>query len=187
MAIDERREKRLSAKQDTHTSAPNEKFVYQSSNGDTWYLCESPTTQSPAVKHVANPQSGGHISYLDVESFLSGGNGPEHAALRNLIKQDRFATFLIAYDIHPREDTAYLALVEAIQSLGAWWHHLETVWIVRSDKNPREIRDQLAAHIGSDDQLLVADITGVATEWVGINEAGSNWLAVNIGQNIIAA
>jgi len=68
----------MSTRQDTHTSVPREFLVYESSNGDRWDLCEDPLTGLPAVKHSSNLQSGGHVSYLDIESFLSNGNGPEH-------------------------------------------------------------------------------------------------------------
>jgi len=169
----------MSGLQDTHASVPEELLIYTSENGDSWYLCEDPAGL-PAVKHSANPQSGADVSCSEIESFLSSGNGPEHQALRQLLKQDHLSTILIACDIHPKPPSRYDELSEAIQSLGAWWHHLETVWIVRSDKTPGEIRDRLAFYIGADDQLLVADITQSGTEWIGINEAGHSWLKGNI-------
>ena len=157
---------------------------YQSSNGDCWYLDEDPATGLAAVKHVANPQSGGHISFVDIASFLSSGNGPEQHALRQLATTEKLATILIAYDVHPTSDSRYSELAEEIQSLGPWWHHLETVWIVKSSKAAVEIRDQLQAYIGTDDQLLVVDISGVKAEWVGINGPGSAWLAENVLQKV---
>ena len=65
---------------------------------------------------------------VEIEKFLSeGANGPEHQALRNLIETSaRMATLLIAYDIHPTEGEGYDNLIETIQSLGDWWHHLES-------------------------------------------------------------
>jgi len=177
----------MSNPQDTHISIPDTKLVYESSNGDTWYLVEDPATGLPALKHIANPQSGGHVSYLEVETFLHCGDGPEHQALRHLLNQDDLSTILIAYDIHPTQASAYHELAEAIRSFGAWWHHLETVWIVRSDKTPGEIRDELAAHINADDQLLVVDITRSGAEWAGVDEAGNSWLKGNIKPDILAA
>jgi hypothetical protein len=115
------------------------------------------------------------------------GNGPEHQALRHLLKQNQLLTVLIAYDIHPGQRQEYHDLIEAIQSFGAWWHHLETVWIVRSDKKPEEIRDKLALFIGADDQLLVVEITRSSAEWAGINEAGNSWLRGNINPAAAAA
>jgi len=90
------------------------------------------------------------------------------------------ATLLIAYDIHPPKDDAYDDLIKAIQSLGAWWHHLETIWIVQCAHTPGEVRDRLKSHVGIDDQLLVIDISGDAAGWVGVNDIGSKWLEHNI-------
>ena len=162
----------------------SEKPFYESSNGDAWYLSEDPATGVPAVKHVANPQSGGHVSFVDIESFVRGGGGPEHEAFRQLAAPGPLATILIAYDVHPASGPRYQDLAEAIQSLGAWWHHLETVWLVRSSKTPAEIRDQLQLHMGAEDQLLVIDVGGANAEWAGVNAAGSAWLTTSVLQKI---
>jgi hypothetical protein len=90
------------------------------------------------------------------------------------------ATILIGYDVHSPEGRTNAQLVTAIQCLGSWWHHLETIWIVKSDQTPATIRDQLKSHVGSDDQLLVIDISGDTAEWFGVNEAGSTWLKSNV-------
>jgi hypothetical protein len=176
----------MSATKETH-AIPNELLVYESSNGDMWFLCENPSSGLPTVKRAANPISGGHVSYFEVESFLLDGNGPEHQALRQLLKQDHLSTILIAFDIHSEQPSGRNDLAEAIRSLGAWWHHLETVWIVRSDKTPGEIREKLTLQIGADDQIFVADITGAPAEWAGINEAGSNWLKGHINRDVRAS
>ena len=157
-------------------------LIYESSNGDTWCLTRDPLTGARAVMHRPNPQSGGQVSYIEIDKFLSEGvNGPEHQALRRLMEKGaRMATVLIAYDIHPQEGEAYDDLTKAIQSLGAWWHHLETTWIVKCARTPDQIRDQLKSHIGCEDQLLVIEISGDVAGWAGINDIGSKWLKDNI-------
>ena len=85
-------------------------------------------------------------------------------------------TTLIAYDLHAPKGALYDQLVERIMSLGAWWHHLETIWIVKSTHAPGQIKDQLARYIGGDDQLLVIDVTGDVAEALGLNSAGRQWL-----------
>jgi hypothetical protein len=150
----------MSNQQDENLSDANEKLVFTSSNGDSRCLGRDSETGSRAVRHVANPESGGHVSYLEIESFLSSGDGPEHRAFKHLMEAERAATMLIAYDIHPARGAAYDGVVEAIQSLGACWHHLETVWIVRSGKTPETIRDGLKSYIGTDDQVLILNIRG---------------------------
>jgi hypothetical protein len=132
---------------------PAKEAFYTSSNGDSWSLIRDQGEM--AVSHVPNPASGGDAVQIDIEAFLSNGaDGPEHQALRQLLEKTSNATILIAYDIHPAQGAAYDDLIGAIQSLGAWWHHLETVWIVRSNQKPDEIRDKLKSHIGTDDQLI---------------------------------
>jgi hypothetical protein len=158
------------------------KLIYESSNGDSWSLTRNPLTGAPAVMHRPNPSSGGQISYIEIDKFLSNGaNGPEHEALRRLRETNpRMATILIAYDIHPLKGEAYDDLIRAILSLGTWWHHLETTWIVQCSLTTDEIKERLKSHVGIEDQLLVVDISGDAARWIGINDAGSKWLAENI-------
>ena len=146
-------------------------------------LTRDPASGSRIVMHRPNPQSGGQPSYVGIDKFLSGGaSGPEHQALKCLIETGaHLATVLIACDVHPPKGEAYDALTTAIQTLGtSWWHHLETVWIVRCACTLDEIRDRLKSHIRMDDQLLVIDISSDAAGWVGVNEIGSKWLTDNI-------
>ena len=160
----------------------NPLLIYESTNGDSWFLTRDPATGAAAVMHSPNQQSGGQASYSEIEKFLSdGASAPEHQALRQLIETSaRMGTILIAYDIHPTRGELYDNLVEKIQSLGDWWHHLESTWIVRCAHSPREVRDQLKLYIGIDDQLLVIEISGDAAEWAGVNDAGNRWLKDNI-------
>jgi hypothetical protein len=172
----------LGRRLDENPDAADTELIYQSSNGDSWSLARHPVTGARAVMHRPNPQSGGKTSYIGIEKFLSeGADGPEHQALRRLMEAGaRAATILIACDIHPPEGEAYDGLVNAIQGLGPWWHHLETIWIVQCAQTPGAIRDRLKSHIGIDDQLLIVDISGDVAGWAGINESGSQWLGNNI-------
>jgi hypothetical protein len=166
---------------DVRTPQDEDPF-YSSSNGDSWSLARDPRTGAKVVLHRANPASGGHVSHIEVETFLSANaNGPEHQALRRLFEASaQAATILIVYDIHPAQGVAYRELGEAIKSLGAWWHHLETVWIVQCAETPQDIRNRLERFLGFDDQLLVIDISGDTAKWAGINDSGSGWLSENI-------
>jgi hypothetical protein len=97
-----------------------------------------------------------------------------------MTQHDRMPTILISYDVHSPNSKADYELANAIQSLGSWWHHLETIWIVKCDRTPAAIRDRLRSHIASDDQLLVIDISGDTAESLGVNEVGSAWLKNNV-------
>jgi hypothetical protein len=90
------------------------------------------------------------------------------------------ATILIAYDIHPSEGDGYERVTDAIRSLGEWWHHLESTWLVKTDHTPDQIRDLLKEYVSSDDQLLVIDISQDPAAWFGVNDAGSRWLETSL-------
>jgi len=158
-----------------------EERFYESSNGDSWFLTRDPTS-AQTVTHRPNSRSGGKPSQLAVRDFLTeSSNGPEHQALRGLLETGpRLSTILIAHDLHPRHGPVSDAVTNAIQSLGIWWHHLETIWIVQSAMAPADIRDLLKPLLGLEDQLLVIDISGDKAEWSGVNAIGSTWLAEHI-------
>jgi hypothetical protein len=60
--------------------------LYRSPNGDGWFLGREPTNGHAFVIHQPNGPSGGHLSHIELGTFLSSGqSGPEHQALLRLI------------------------------------------------------------------------------------------------------
>ena len=60
--------------------------LYSSSNGDKWFLSGDPATGTVFVRHEANVSSGGHVTEMDIATFLSSGQrNPEHQALLKLL------------------------------------------------------------------------------------------------------
>ena len=59
--------------------------LYQSPNGDSWFLASDPATGLAFVRHQANTPSGGQVTDIDLGAFLSGPGSPEHEALLRLI------------------------------------------------------------------------------------------------------
>ena len=61
--------------------------IYRSSNGDTWHLLRDTISRRMLVRHTPNSSSGGQAHDEGVEDFLAkGGHGPEHSALRALLR-----------------------------------------------------------------------------------------------------
>lgn len=89
-------------------------------------------------------------------------------------------SYLIGYDLNrPRGADDYPNLIAAIKEIGAWWHHLDSTWIVKSERAADGIRDLLIPHVDSGDELLVVTLTGEAA-WVGFNDRASTWLKTNL-------
>jgi hypothetical protein len=88
-------------------------------------------------------------------------------------------TYLIGYDLN-KTGQNYKDLIEKIKATFTyWWHHLDSTWIVKSNLTAAQIRDLLKPFIDSNDELLVAGLTGESA-WTGFDERGSKWLRENI-------
>jgi hypothetical protein len=58
--------------------------LYDSPNGDHWYLIRDPSGEV-FVRHEGNIASGGHVEHVAIAEFLSTGLGPEQQELLRLI------------------------------------------------------------------------------------------------------
>lgn len=64
--------------------------------------------------------------------------------------------YSITYDLKkPGQD--YDGLYESIKSLGAWWHYLESTWLVDTQLNADSIYKRLDANIDKNDRLLIVN------------------------------
>ncbi len=84
-------------------------------------------------------------------------------------------TILVAYDVNSPGQN-YTKLFEYLKGLGAWWHHLDSTWLVKTVLSPVDVRDGASAFLDANDELLVIDVTGDARAWTGFNPKGSKWL-----------
>jgi len=65
-------------------STGQQRKIYQSENGDSWWLCRD--RETVFVLHEANLPSGGAITKIALAQFLSSsGNPPEKQALLQII------------------------------------------------------------------------------------------------------
>lgn len=87
-------------------------------------------------------------------------------------------SYMIGYDLN-KSGQDYTKLTEEIKKLGNWWHCLDSTWIVKSDSTAVEIRDHLKKFIDSNDELLVARLSGEGA-WTGFNTNCSDWLLKNL-------
>ncbi len=84
-------------------------------------------------------------------------------------------TLMIGYDLNrPGQD--YADLIARIKSRGAWWHHLDSTWLVDTALTATQMRDDLKGSIDSDDELLVINVSDDAWATCGINNSGNQWL-----------
>ncbi len=84
-------------------------------------------------------------------------------------------TYLIGYDLNkPHQD--YPTLLEKLRTgFDAWWHYLDSTWIVKTNMTAVQIRDILQRYIDSNDELLVVALEGEGA-WCHFGEDASKWL-----------
>ena len=60
--------------------------IYRSSNGDRWRLIRDTVSGRRFVRHEANISSGGRVTDMELDEFLSiNGPGPEFIELRRML------------------------------------------------------------------------------------------------------
>lgn len=80
---------------------------------------------------------------------------------------------LISYDLsNPERD--YRSLYDEIKTADAWWHHLDSTWIVSTKSSPDEWQGRLRQHMDDDDSLLVIQVTNNYQGW--LPERAWKWL-----------
>lgn len=89
------------------------------------------------------------------------------------------STLLIAYDLN-RPTQNYTDLIEAIKALGAWWHHLDSTWLVATSLTPAQARQRLYALMDNNDELLVIDVQGDTWSANGFDESAYTWLKTHV-------
>jgi hypothetical protein len=83
---------------------------------------------------------------------------------------------LVSYDLKvPGRD--YTKLYETLKSASAWWHYLESTWLLSTTDNVVTWTDKIRAAMDENDIFLVVDITGKSNNgwlpkkaWEWINE-----------------
>ena len=84
---------------------------------------------------------------------------------------------LITYDLN-RPGQNYSSLFEAIRSIGANWHPMDSVWFVRTTWTAANVRDHLLPHIDQNDTLFVSRVTEAA--WHGLRTDGATWIQQSV-------
>lgn len=97
------------------------------------------------------------------------------------------ALYQVSYDLRKVRDNH--VLYERIRSYGSYARVLEASWIIRTNRSPGEISDDLAEVMDQDDGLLVVKLTG-ELGWKGLKDdrygGTSKWIKWVISQERMA-
>lgn len=89
--------------------------------------------------------------------------------------------YLVTYDLkQPGQD--YSSVHEAIKACGAWWHFLESTWLVDGHLTADQIAMRVRHHIDQNDNLLVIGVTGDYAGW--LPRAAWEWINSRVRQHV---
>lgn len=89
------------------------------------------------------------------------------------------STLMIGYDLN-RPGQNYSELIAHIKTLGTWWHHLDSTWLIVTSRTVAEVRDEIKRFIDPGDEVLVLNITGDSWASFGLSDSANNWLRKNV-------
>ena len=82
--------------------------------------------------------------------------------------------YSVNYDLRIKKNPDYEGLYEEIKRCPAWWHHLESTWLIATDETPEQVYNRLAPHMHRDDSILVIEVTNNYSGW--LPPKASEWL-----------
>lgn len=84
--------------------------------------------------------------------------------------------YAINYDLKaPGRD--YSGLYNAIKSCGAWWHYLDSTWLINTSLNADGIWKRLEGHVDKNDNVLVIGVTKDYAGW--LSKDAWEWIRTN--------
>jgi hypothetical protein len=90
-------------------------------------------------------------------------------------------TILIAYDLDGPETSAdYENLIAAIKAHTKWAKPEYSLFLIQTTKSASEVRDELKAHINSNDRLLVITVTDDDWACYGLPSKVTTWMKDNL-------
>ena len=85
---------------------------------------------------------------------------------------------LISYELTNTKRN-YSSLYKAIKSADAWWHYLDSTWIINTNDGPDVWQKRLRGHMDKDDSLLIIEVCDNYQGW--LPDKAWNWLERNLG------
>ena len=81
--------------------------------------------------------------------------------------------YSINYDLK-KPGRNYEALYEAIKSCGAWWHYLDSTWLVDTSLTASQIWERIRGDLDKNDSVLIIGVTKDYAGW--LPKAAWEWI-----------
>lgn len=85
--------------------------------------------------------------------------------------------YCVSYDLKGIKRD-YTPLLSALQSMGKWWHFLESTWLIATNETPAEIWRRIATTIDTNDRLLIIEVRNNINGW--LPKDAWDWISSNV-------
>jgi len=84
---------------------------------------------------------------------------------------------LVCYDLS-KPDRDYTGLYQTLKKASAWWHYLESCWLLKTSQSPQDWFNKLKPHIDKNDLLLIIEVKRNYQGW--LPQKAWDWINNNI-------
>ena len=85
--------------------------------------------------------------------------------------------YLVSYDLR-KPNQNYEGLFEELKRSPAWWHYLDSTWLISTSESAAQIYHRLAIYINPPDNILIIQVTKDYYGWLP-KEAWA-WIKQNV-------
>lgn len=86
---------------------------------------------------------------------------------------------LITYDLHQLGQRYANLRAQVRRNFPDAWEHLQSVFIIKTNMTPVQVRDLLMQSLDSNDKLLVVALVKHGWATWGVSKSASDWLHIN--------
>jgi hypothetical protein len=73
---------------------------------------------------------------------------------------------LATYDLSVATEEQRAAIYEALKSSDGWWHHIDSTWLLFTDKTPEQLVDRMTPHLTKSNRLLIIEVKPNYQGWL---------------------
>ena len=77
-----------------------------------------------------------------------------------------YTAYAVSYDLRVKAKPDYSGLFEELKNSPAWWHYLESTWLIVTEETVEEVWNRLGRHVHQRDSLLIIEVRNNAQGWL---------------------
>jgi hypothetical protein len=89
-----------------------------------------------------------------------------------------YRVFAVSYDLRGKAKPDYAGLIAELKRSPAWWHHLESTWLVKTTETPAQLWNRIHQHVHQRDYLLVIEVRDNVSGW--LPQKAWTWIHSNV-------